>query len=72
MLFFFFTNDFKFCAVKKDYKDIQWYSTKTWKCYSYRFSKIWKSKVQAEQTQTRHRFSQQLQTTWYVSEILYL
>ena len=34
-----------------------------------RFSKIWKIKAKTEQTQTRHRFFQHLQTIWRVSKI---
>ena len=36
------------------------------------FLKIWKTRVQKEQTVIRHRLPQQLQTTWRVSEIHYL
>ena len=36
------------------------------------FQKYEKIKLQAKQTQTRHRFSQQFQKTWCVSEVPYL
>ena len=32
--YYFFPNDFKFCAIKEDYIHLQWYSAKKWKCYS--------------------------------------
>ena len=35
-------------------------------------SKMWKTRVQKEETKIRHWLSQQLETTWCVSEIPYL
>ena len=51
---------------------LQRYCTEIWICYSERFSKILKTRVQKEYTEIRHRLCQQLQTARSVSEIPYL
>ena len=54
--------------ITKIYNDI------AWKHGNITVKDFWKNEIKAleEQTQARHRFSQQLQTTWCVSEIPYL
>ena len=44
----FYSNNSKFCAVMKNFKYLQRYCTEIWECCSYKFSKIWRTRVQKE------------------------
>ena len=52
---YFFPHNFRFCAVKRNYKYLQRFSTETWKCYGRRFLQVRKTRVQ-KKTEIRYDF----------------